>query len=274
MTKFGNEIYVLCKSYEIHVFEDQYPFRLQKQIGIREISYPNDIESSEKKNCLYVCDYNGCCIWKITRETDDKFKIMKWLAIDNRTIALSVNSDGQLLVVSAFSQTLLIFGSDAEIIRSIELPEYIEDLRHAVESSIGNFIILHFLMIDEEREAKLSLSEWESNWVVSELTRDGQMITRSFIPSNEMQQMKKPFYLSLDSDDRVFVADTGNGGVVLLDSDLKWNQIHCPNIEEMEETKVVDPWRLYFDKETRQLIVGGFDSNGVNVYICQLLYSM
>ena len=81
-------------------------------------------------------------------------------------------------------------------------------------------------------------------WVISELTRDGQMVIRRFIPSNETQKLNDPRYLSLDSDDRVFVADTGNDRVILLDSDLKWNRILCPTKEEEEETKIRMPWRL------------------------------
>ena len=88
-TKLRNEIYILFHSGEfvrnvsrIRVFEDRYPFRLQTDIKTEEIKYPIDIVSSEKENCLYVSDDDENCVWKITRETDDQQKILKWLTTD------------------------------------------------------------------------------------------------------------------------------------------------------------------------------------------------
>ena len=133
VTKLRNEIYVLCRSisssssnHVIRVFEDRIPFRLQKTIEIKEIKYPRDIGSSEKGNCLYVSDYDEKCVWKITRETDDQHKIIKWLTTDYQPYTLSVSSDGQLLMVNHSSSILMIYGSDAELIRSIQLPRDIK----------------------------------------------------------------------------------------------------------------------------------------------------
>ncbi len=109
------------------------------------------------------------------------------------------------------------------------------------------------------------------------MTSDGQTVIRRFVPSNETQQLNYPQYLSIDSDDQVFVADTGNDRVILLDSDLKWKCILCPTKDE-EERKIRFPWRLCYDEEKKQLIVGGAggiaftkvaandEDFGVNVY--------
>jgi len=103
--------------------------------------------------------------------------------------------------------------------------------------------------------------------VISELTRDGQMVIRRLIPLGETQQLNySGNYLSLDSDDRVFVADRGNGRVILLDSDLNWKQSLCPTKDEKEETRIQEPWRLCYDEEMKQLIVGGFLGKILNVY--------
>ena len=113
-------------------------------------------------------------------------------------------------------------------------------------------------MEEEKGESGSSGRKRVMKWGISELTRDGQMVIRRFIPSNETQQLNDPHYLSLDSDDQVFVADNENDRVILLDSDLKWNRILCPTKEETEETKIRRPWRLCYDEEKKQLIVGGF----------------
>ena len=123
-----------------------------------------------------------------------------------------------------------------------------------METPFGNFIILHLWKENEDENVM--------EWVVSELTRDGQMVICRFIPSNETQQLKNPMYLSLGSDDRVFVTDYTSGRVILLDSDLKWNRILCPSKEKYTNTQ--QPLRLFYDEEEKQLIVGGY--YGVTVF--------
>jgi len=288
LTKLRGEIYVLCRSrsshHAIRVFKDRSPFHFQVEIAIKEIKYPWDVESSEKDNCLYICEVN--CVWKITRETGDQHKIMKWLTTDYEPSTLSMSIDGQLLMVRHTPPCLMIYGSDAELVHSIPLAQDIKYPHHAVETSIGNFIIIHneeqevmeddlALMEGGMQKERLDGKEGKrgssglrmlTKLVVSELTRDGQMVIRRYNPSDKTQQMYYSRYISLDSDDRVFVADHGNHRVILLDSDLKWNRILCPTEEEKEETMIREPGRLCYDEEMKQLIVGRILGKEVNVY--------
>lgn len=116
-------------------------------------------------------------------------------------------------------------------------------------------------------------SDGESNWTgremifVTELTRDGQIVSCEFITSNEPHQLNgHRYYLSLDSDDRLFVTDTDNHRVILFDSDLMKIRILCLTNEANEERDIRFPNRLFCHKELKQLIVGGSYGNEVNVY--------
>src|SRR6218665_3632639 len=143
ITKLRNEIYLLChQSHLIRVYEDRYPFRLKKGMGIEEIKFPAYIVPSEKENCLYVNDSIGNCVWKITRQTDDQHKIIEWLTTDYSPWTISGPRDGELLMINRSSHSLMIYGSDADLIRSIPLTRDINYPYHAVETSIGNFIII------------------------------------------------------------------------------------------------------------------------------------
>src|SRR6218665_2456991 len=107
----------------------------------------------------------------------------------------------------------------------------------------------------------------EMTSVISELTRDGQMVIRRFIPSDETQQLSACRYLFIDSDDRMFVADEGYlSKVILFDSDLKWNRILYPTNEKLEEQLIGGPWRMFYDEEMKQFIIGGFYRDHTNVY--------
>src|SRR6218665_3850027 len=284
VTKLRNEIYILCRS-RIHVFEDRTPFCLQQEIEIKTITSVFDIGSCKKEYCLYISNFIDRCVWKIKIETDYKHKIFKWLITGYNPRTLSVSSDGQLMMVNNLSSSLMIYGSDAELIRSIQLPIEIKNPQHAVETSIGNIIIIHTEKDEVVGEADVRLTKEDKDHldrkvgkrvssvrqgtkklIVSELTRDGQIVIRRLIPSTETHEVNDPAYLSIDSDDRVFVSDYSNNRVILLDSDLQWNRILCPTSEENEDTRILLPNSLCYDEEMKQLIVGGEFRNQVNLY--------
>ena len=275
VAKLGNEIYVLCQPFPrvIRIFHGRSPFCFLEEIGIKEMEDPKDIQSIDKENCLYVSDQREKCVWKITRQTDYQHIVIRWLTLDYAPHCLSVSRNGHLLLVTAWSSILDIYGSDAELLRLIHLPRDIEDSIHAVETSMGNFVILHQCMeTEEELESRPNGRSKKWAWTVSEFTREGQMVRR-FIPLNETQKLKNPRYITLDSNDQVFVTDTGNDRVILLDPDLKWNRILCSSNdehheEEEEETKIRRPLRSYYDERQKQLIVGGgyFYLGGFNIY--------
>src|SRR6218665_391892 len=271
VTKVRNEIYAALESYSgsysgyvIYVFEDGHPFNLRNKIRMREIVHFFDIASCEKENCLYVSDIRTDCVWKIKIETSGRHKIFKWLTTDYPPLTLSV-SGSQLLVVNNASSKLMIYGSDAELLRSIQLPEAIVGPIHAVETSFGNFIIIHKWEVKEMEEWKESVTRSPfvavgpkamKLFVVSELSRDGQVVVRRFIPSNEEQYLNLPSYLSLDSNDQVFVAEADNMRVILLDSELKWNRVLRTRTGETESMKRM-PLRVCYDENKRQLIFAG-----------------
>ena len=301
VTKLRNETYLLSQTPDfgirkvsspapahppvMYVFEDQNPYRFQRKFELTEMSrwkgiygsYINDIKPNEKENCLYVSSYENNCIWKITREAGDQHIIIKWLTTDFKPTTLSVTNDGHLLLIN--EPILMIYGSDAELIRSIHLPGDIENVRHAVETHIGNFIIIHRCterksLEDEEgihelqlimdlEECAPSVSKRLSEWYISEVTNDGHTVRRS---SNDSHSMRAPVCISHDSGDRVFVAGQGtwNTRVTVLDSDLKRSLIHCPTVEDNEQEDTSWLWRLFLDEEKKQLIEGKY--NGINIY--------
>ena len=213
------------------------------------------------ENVLYVSDLTGKCLWKITIETDDQHQnVIKWLTLDYQPFTLSMSGGGQVLVNSHTGSILRIYGSNAELRQSIQLPRDVEKPIHAVETSVGNFIILHWWMDEKAAESGRN-GEWLR--VISELSRDGQIVVRRFIPSNEA--LISPRYFSLDSDDRVFAADTDNGRLILLDFDLRWNRDICP-ANEVNKSQIMLPCRLYYDEDMKQLIISGSFENGANVY--------
>src|SRR6218665_1752538 len=290
---------------ELSVFEDRIPFRLKMKMKMNQFNHADDMLACEKENCLYVLHCNGQCVWKMAIETEKQHEAIKWMTFDYDPVGMSVSSDGELLIIDRSSSILTIYGSDANLLRSIQLPTYIKNLCYAVKTSIGNFVIISYEEEEEEEEedeeeeeekeeeeedkeeeeeeeekeeeddadeekeretgSRQRKHEKKRNFFVREFTSDGQTAIRRFVPSNEKQQLNDPYFLSIDSDDQVFVADTGNDRVILLDSDLKWKCILCPTKDE-EERKIRFPCCLCYDEEKKQLIVGCIGDAGINVY--------
>lgn len=183
---------------------------------------------------------------------------------------------------------LKFYKSEFEILYSVDAPSESELNRpiHAVESSMGTFFILHSLETKEWQAANYSNteSEIELNFIkkmknrrfgifgdkpaVSEMSRDLRSVYRRFIDRTDDQIIRDPRYLAVDADDRVLVATADTDFVVVLDSNLEYNQRILPITGILaSEFGPWNPWRMHFDREKKQLIVAGRGiSNAVFIY--------
>lgn len=251
-------------SNSVRVFEDHTRFRLQRIIEITQIERPTDIGSNANERCLYVADQRKQCVWKIIEWTDPT-QVTMWLPDLGASHSLSICKSGQLVIVKPREpwSRLEIYGPDAQLVRSVQLK--IERPCHTVETSMGNFIVVH-----ETRDGT------NNRWVpaVSEVSADGSMVLRQFVPKDAKQDLTEPVHVSLDADDRVILVDKGRSGkVVLFDSDLRWNQILYPATDDSTRSnRIIAPWRLFYDVEKHQLTIASernAKEGGVHVYTLQ-----
>jgi hypothetical protein len=87
------------------------------------------------------------------------------------------------------------------------------------------------------------------------VSADGQLVLRAYggSPGSNAGQLFRPWHLAVDaSTDRLFVVDSGNARVVLINSrlDSLLMTIHNDWFDR--------PWRLWFVPECHQLLVGTF----------------
>lgn len=230
----------------IHVFLDQHTFRSKSQIQIHDIKKPHDIASAEKQNCLYVTDSEIHCVWKVTSD----HTITKWLSDIGDPYTLFITPDSRLVMSRQGKPSRIeIYKQDASLECFVQLPINIEEPLHAVENSDRNFVVSHKW---RERGAR------ETIWSISMVNDRGEILHR-LCAKDSIQCLKEPQYLSVDSTDQVLVADFGNGRVVLLNSDLSWNQ-------PLETEANMFPKKLYLDGEKKQLFIGLYLKKGVHVY--------
>jgi hypothetical protein len=209
---------------------------------------------------LYVPDWYSC-VWKV--KTDHK--VDKWLEGVGSVGSLSVKSEGHIVVLERIygeddkpvrsedgddeeradvmlsrSRTVIgrvdIYDTDGVKLSSLQLPPDIETPWHVVQTVNKSFIVCHGVSVTGLHR-------------VCEVNNEGVRV-KSYggSPGSELR-LDQPQYIALDSEERVFVADYNNHRVLLLDKQL--------NIQRVLLTWSSDwPRRLFYDRETTQLIVG------------------
>lgn len=239
VTKLWNDIFVInvpeahdieCGP-EMYVYEGCVPFKLLRQLELKEVHFPLDFASNENESSLYILSIGRTDAYYMHRngQKDEScwkrahvkggeklgLNLTKWIQFGNdfKPKSMSVSKCAQLLMVSDEPfPSLRVYGPDAQLLHSIFLPRDIKILLHAVELSSGNFVISHQTL------------------AVCLLSRDGSTVIRSYRPENDEQRLGGR--LCIDSNDRVFVADTYNHRVILLDSSLLWKQVLISTIEQ------------------------------------------
>ena len=144
VTQLGNIVYIVCnKSPTIDVYSADTLSPLGEGVDVEEMIHPKDIVACHSDRQLYVADWN--CIWRVSA---DDHSYVKWLTIESTTDRfhdywLSVTSQ-RLLVTSSQPPSLRQYSTiDRRLLRVVPLPECVEKLYHAVETTRQTFVVCH-----------------------------------------------------------------------------------------------------------------------------------
>ena len=198
----------------------------------------SDMTSCVRHKCLYMSDPRNRCIHRYELASG---ATSKW-PVPGEPRGLSVTPSGNLLVTCQGPNKLVELSVDSgESMREMALQSDIEEPRHSVQLTTGQFVVCH----------GYSDSDLHRVCVVGD---DGK-VTRSYggEPGSDVGQLKEPCHLAVDEDSQfIFVADDRNGRVVLLTPTLEFVRY------VVEGTWVTRTWQLYFHQATRLLFVGHY----------------
>jgi len=231
VTQLRNIIYIVCeKSSTIRRINAATHTRLA-DVDIPGLQDPKDITACEQMCKVYVADND--CIWRMSSQGTD---IECWLKtpVSGRQLkphTLSVTASW-LLVTSYAPNELMQFDADGTEQRRVSLPEG-KAPYHAVESPTGNLIVVHS-------------NTQQKQWQVSEMDTEGQML------NHFSESLYWPDHIAVDSQGNIFVADTGNCRILLLDAQLMAFQV----IIDQDLLNTKEPRRMSYIKQTGQLLVG------------------
>lgn len=226
----------------IRIYSDLGLRLIQSQIKIAKVKLPWDLAASDYDRCLYVTDRGNRCVWKIT---SPKHRVTRWLSDIGSPYTLSVAADGHIVLPrQGLPSRVVVYTSEAVPIHDVQLPADIENPLYALMSSSTETLWLSYGKLYRRMRG------------ICELTVEGNVV-RSYEPKESHQELEDsvghPCHLSLDAaGGRLFVADYGNDRVVLLNSDLSWNQI----VVSPAKDAIRKPSRICYDEAERRLIVG------------------
>jgi len=224
-------VYIICRhSSAVRRFSTITHQRLS-DIVVKGLRKPWDIAGCNVTSQIYIAD-NWDCIWRVSSDgVGTKHWLSKLPSDKISQWSLSLTSS-RLLVTSRFPHQLIQF--DAEVgdkLRCIPLPDYMSPY-HAVESLTRTFIVSH-------RNTQLNEDH------ISEVSTEGQVL-RQFSGSVDWAQ-----HVAVDSCGNIFIADSGNGRVLLLDAQLALRRV----IIDKHQLNHNKPWRLFYTEQSGQLLV-------------------
>jgi len=161
-------MYVVCgvESSTIRLYSTQTYRKLRVVIDVNGMKHPQDITVCRDSRQLFVADWvdweSPSCIWRVSV---DGHSYVKWLMIDESTThrfsvnALSVTSQ-RLLVTSSPPSLHQYNTTDRQLLRVVELPQFVQWLRHAEETTRGTFVVSHCGTAQSEWQSAVSTQCW------------------------------------------------------------------------------------------------------------------
>jgi len=156
VTYLDNIMYVVCAvSSTIRLYNTDTLSPLDVVINVTGMKHPRDIVVCRHDRQLYVADDD--CIWQVSV---DDHSYVKWMTMSStdtfRVDTLSVTSR-RLLVTSLRPPTLRQYNTvDSQLLSHIDLPQYVQPLCHAVETTRQTFVVSHEGMSQDKWQSAVS----------------------------------------------------------------------------------------------------------------------
>jgi len=252
VTILNNKIYVVYPKLPlIVVYMSQQPYTRLPDISINGLKNPLDIAAGS--SCLYLIDVDSVAIWRV-KAADSK--VDQWLTgVD--ALSVSVTSEEKLvLLVGVDAQ-----GSEEErnLTWYCEIQMYSRGAVKETVIKLSRDITTPWCVVMTTRKTFIVSYgfPWHEMNRVCEVDMTGRML-KAFgsAPGEDVGQLKVPYRVSLDDEERVIVADTFNHRVLLLNKQLMLQRVLVTWHPRPDSHDVGCPGRLHYDSHSGRLLVG------------------
>ena len=134
VTCLGDEVFIVCDGKaEVQVFDID-TLSLKRRLSVTGLISASDLVSCVQNNCLYSCNYNGNCVFKIKIRRNSTSWVMNAVAY-----SLSVTFKSNILATCHQTSKLIEFTADGDLLREIDLEHAVPNPYHSVQLSNGQF---------------------------------------------------------------------------------------------------------------------------------------
>jgi len=256
VTSLGDNVFVVrvnCGQ-KIEVY-DAKTFTLQRHITvpglgkknlrgfIRMVSDCNVLAACPYNKCLYASDCGSASVHRV--ELSGSNAAMKW-SVAGWPAGLSVNSEHNLIVVSAGEHKLQIFTTHGTLLQNIKMQADIQYHRHAVQlPTTSQYLVSHCGFGSLHRVCLVGV--------------DGAVVRRyGGQAGSKLTRMNWPSGLAVDREGRILVADQDNDRLLVMDQSL--SRAHEMSVSV--DGCLNRPSSLWYDQSRRRLYIGELCGGG------------
>jgi len=157
VTQLGDIVYVVRReSPVIEMYSADTLSPLGEGIRVEGMKEPSDIVACPHDRHLYVGErvtigWDDGCIWRVSA---DDHTCVKWLTTDSTTDKFDVHTmslTSRRLLVTSFHPRLRQYDTTSgQLMRVVQLPQYVRSVWHAVETTRGSFVVCHLGTLEDE----------------------------------------------------------------------------------------------------------------------------
>ena len=263
------------KVYDVDTFQLMFPIQLSSieyQIANIQSFNPYDVIASEDGNTLFVLDNRNSIVIKVALPMNS---ISGWKALYGNQYGLTTSIQSMsltkdrcnILLTICYPSQLVEYTPSGRLLRKIEIQycgkegSYFcrgNSPTYGVQAEYDQFLVCHGGRLPTDLHQRVSL-----------IGNSGQMIKSSgYYRGSEMERLNRPYYLAVDGNGFILVADYDNGRVVLLNSSLEFvNRFKCDSLE------LKHPFRMYFDEDQGRLYVSDYSNKRLVVFKVSCIFS-
>ena len=237
VTSLHNNLFVLrADRIDVYMTTSNYAFLHSLPLAGLKGHEWNDLTSSVLRDCLYVAD----CANKLIRAVELGGSVGEWVVPDCPCGVSVTPDDDALLVTCAYpSRQLRELGFDGgDWLRRVDLSPDIQRPLHAVKLTTGHYVVSHSCARGLTGQHRVCVVDATGSILLSYGAQSG----------SGNGQLDWPCHISLDKDDSVFVADSTNNRIVLLNAAAQLVREYVGSLSH--------PRRLHFERATRRLCIG------------------
>ena len=150
----NNIMYVAWREFIISTYSADTLSPISEDIIVEGMTLPRDMAVCRHDRQLYVLTFSKC-IYRVSTQVPSQCE--QWLTVQSTDDVRGISVTSRRVLVTSYPPSLHQYNTtDRQLLRVIQLPQFVRSLRHAVETTRETFIICHLGVAQSEEQCAVS----------------------------------------------------------------------------------------------------------------------